>query len=108
MPLDCDLIEVDDKAMWDCCDGMLYVAYDHSEPNILNGCGKKGVRGESLDCRFLKRTSVLAMSRIKIGKDIRCTSSGDQRENVNGPLVTPHTQFLFVRSKRDTIDLGLV
>ena len=37
MPLDCDLIEVDDNAMWDCCDGMLYVAYDHSEPKILNG-----------------------------------------------------------------------
>jgi hypothetical protein len=57
MPLDCDLIEVDDKAMWDCCDGMLYVAYDHSEPNILNGCGRKGVRGENLDCRFLKGKS---------------------------------------------------
>lgn len=26
MPLDCDRIDVDDKAMWDCCDGMLYVA----------------------------------------------------------------------------------
>ena len=56
--MDCDLIEVDDKAMWDCCDGMLYVAYDHSEPNILNGCGRKGVRGENLECRFLKETSV--------------------------------------------------
>ena len=34
---------------------MLYVAYDHSELNILNGSGKNGVRGENLECRFLNR-----------------------------------------------------
>jgi len=60
MPLDCDRIEVDDKAMCDCCDGMLYVAYDHSELNILNGSGKNGVRGKSLECRFLRGISIQA------------------------------------------------
>lgn len=68
IPLDCDRIEVDDKAIWDCCDGMLYVAYDHSELNILNGSGKNGVRGESLDCRFLEEASVQAVAIARNGK----------------------------------------
>lgn len=76
IPLDWDLIEVDDKAIWDCCDGILYVAYDHSEPNILNGCGRKGVRGENLECRFLKLNQSGRLGRVKTKKDIRCTRSG--------------------------------
>ena len=107
MPLDCDRIEVDDKAIWDCCDGMLYVAYDHSEPNILNGSGKNGVNGESLDCRFLEEHQ-FKRARLEKGKDIRRAGSRYQRENMNGPFIAPHTQLLLVRSERDTVDLGLV
>ena len=109
MPLDCDRIEVDDKAMCDCCDGMLYVACDHSELNILKGRGKNGVRGESLECRFLREIPIqTAATDMGIGKNVRCARSGYQGENVNGTLITPHTQLLLVRSKRDTVDLGLV
>ena len=40
--------------MWDCYDGMLCLAYDHSKSNILKGCGRRCVRGENLEYRFLK------------------------------------------------------
>lgn len=108
IPLDCDRIEVDDNAMWDCCDGMLYVAYDHSEPNILNVSGRNGVRGENLDCRFLERYGFKRLSRPEKEKDIRCAGPRYQGENVNGPFITPYAELLLVRSKRDTVNLGLV
>jgi hypothetical protein len=42
--------------MCDDCTGNRYCAYDHSDSKYF-GSGKKGVRGENVDCRFLRNMS---------------------------------------------------